>query len=73
MAGPSICKLLLRRIGAVEYEAAGYLNTLRVPRAGEPFDVRGEGLEIINARVVHVTAPPPGQTECTIALDEIKE
>jgi hypothetical protein len=63
------CKLLLRRIGATDYEDAGFLNATRVPQPGEPFDVRGTSLEIVHARVTHVHAPPPEQAgEFTIHL-----
>jgi hypothetical protein len=87
MAGPNLCKLLLRRIGAVEYEPAGYLNTTRVPRPGEPFDVRvsqvqnrasrghlrAVDLETLHTRVVYVAAPAREGGEFTIRLDEIAD
>jgi hypothetical protein len=69
-----ICRLMLRRAGAADYEPAGYLNTMRVPERHEPFDVRTEGGETVHARVVHVHAPPPGQVgEFTIRLEETEK
>jgi hypothetical protein len=82
------CKLLLRRIGANDYEDAGFLNTTRVPQPGEAFDVRvsqGEtrprrghlrsvDLKTVRTRVVHVDASPPGQVgEFTIRLEETEK
>jgi hypothetical protein len=73
MADVKICKLMLRRAGAADYEPAGYLNTVQVPRPGEPFDVRTEDLETVRARVVHVAAPAPGLVgEFRIRLDELE-
>ena len=88
MSVPNLCKLLLRRVGAAEYEPAGYLNTVRVPRPGEPFNVRvSQGrsrasrehlravdLETVHTRVVQVAAPSAGEGgEFTIRLDEIAD